>query len=162
MVQSKAMTVKGYLDELPAERRAVVAQVRDIVRRNLPAGYEEAIAYGMIAWQVPLARHPETYNGQPLLYAALAAQKNACSLYLTGCYMDPPTRAALLAAFAAAGKKIDMGKSCVRFRKLDDLALDALGKAIAAVAVPEFILRHENAHPPKGAKKRADARGGRK
>lgn len=153
MVQSKAKTVQGYLDELPPERRAVVAKVRDLVRRNLPAGYEEAMAYGMIGWQVPLARHPETYNGQPLLYAALAAQKNTYSLYLTGCYMDPPTRAGLIAASADAGKTLDMGKSCIRFRKADDLPLAALGKAVAAVALKDFIASHEKVHPPKARNK---------
>jgi hypothetical protein len=162
MVQSKEKTVKGYLDELPPERRAVVAKVREIVRKNLPAGFVEAMAYGMIGWQVPLARYPETYNGQPLLYAALAAQKNAYSLYLTGCYMDPPTRAALIAASASAGKALDMGKSCIRFQKLDDLPLAALGEAVAAVALEEFIAHHEKAHPPKGAGKRAAARGGKR
>jgi Domain of unknown function (DU1801) len=162
MVQSNAKSVKDYLDELPPARRAVVAKVREIVRKNLPAGFEEAMAFGMIGWQVPLARYPETYNGQPLLYAALAAQKNAYSLYLMGCYMDPPTRAALIAASASAGKGLDMGKSCIRFRELDELPIAALGKAVASVALKEFIAHHEKAHPPKAVGKRATARGGKK
>ena len=161
MVQSKAKTVKGYLEELPQERRAVVSKLRDVVRRNLPAGYEEAMAYGMIAWQVPLARFPETYNGQPLMYAALAAQKSGYSLYLTCAYVDSKSKTALVQAFADAGKKLDMGKSCVRFRKLDDLPLEAIGKFIGAVPVKDYLSFHEKAHASQGEEKRANARGGK-
>jgi uncharacterized protein YdhG (YjbR/CyaY superfamily) len=160
MVQSKAKTVKAYLDELPAERRAVVEKVLDVVRRNMPAGYEEGVSYGMIGWVVPLSRHPETYNGQPLVYAGLAAQKNAYSLYLTCANIAPESRAALQKAFADAGKKLDLGKACVRFRKAEDLPLEAIGKFIGAVAVKDCISCYEKARVPQGKKNRANAREG--
>jgi hypothetical protein len=143
MVQSAAQTVKGYLDELPRVRRAVIAKVRDMIRRNLPAGYEEAMGYGMITYSIPLSRYPETYNGQPLMYVALAAQKNNYAVYLTGSYGDPTRAAKLKAGFKAAGKKLDAGKSCIRFKKLEDLPLDVIGEAIADIPADELIARYE-------------------
>jgi hypothetical protein len=139
MVQSAAQTVKGYLDELPKERRAVIAKVRDMIRRNLPAGYEEAMGYGMITYSIPLSRYPETYNGQPLLYVALAAQKNNYAVYLTGSYGDPTRAAKLKAGFKAAGKKLDAGKSCIRFKKLEDLPLDVIAEVAGAVPMKRYI-----------------------
>ena len=144
MVSSSARTVDDYLAELPPERRAVVAAVRDHVNAHLPPGYVESIAFGMIGWAVPLARYPGTYNGQPLAYVALAAQKNAYSLYLMGCYMDSAEDKALRAAYAKAGKKLDMGKSCLRFKSPDDLVLDEIGRIIAGTPVDEFIARYES------------------
>jgi hypothetical protein len=140
---SAAATVDEYLASLPEERRAVVAAVRDLVRRHLPAGYEEGIASGMIGWGVPLARYPDTYNGQPLAYAALAAQKAGYSLYLMDAYVDPARAAELQAAFAQAGLKLDMGKSCLRFKRLADLPLDALGAFIAGRPVDAYIAQYE-------------------
>jgi uncharacterized protein YdhG (YjbR/CyaY superfamily) len=144
MASSKAATVDAYLAELPEERRAVVSAVREMVLRHLPAGYEEAMSYGMIGYAVPLARYPDTYNGQPLAYAALAAQKNYYALYLMSADADGQEQA-LRDAFAAAGKKLDMGKSCIRFRKLDDLPLDAIGQVIASTPPERHIARHEAA-----------------
>ena len=88
----------------------------------MPAGYAESMAYGMIGWAVPLARYPNTYNGQPLGYVALAAQKNYFALYLTCAYQDAAEEAWLADAFARSGKKLDKGKSCVRFRRLEEFA----------------------------------------
>ena len=139
MVQSRAKTVEDYLAELPQERRKVVATMRELVRRHLPAGYVESMAFGMIGWGIPLARYPDTYNGQPLGYVALAAQKSHYALYLMGVYGDLQAEQALRAAFAAAGKKLDLGKSCVRFRKLEDLELDVLGRVIASLP-PEGLI----------------------
>jgi hypothetical protein len=143
MPSSKAETVEQYLQELPEDRRAVLSAVRDLVVRNLPAGYREAMGFGMITWVVPLADYPDTYNGQPLGYAALAAQKNYYALYLNCVYQDPALEQRLRDAFARAGKKLDMGKSCVRFRKLEDLPLDAIGTLIAGTPPRDFIARYE-------------------
>lgn len=142
MAASKAPTVDAYLAELPPDRRAVVSAVRDAVARHLPNGYEEAMSFGMIGYQVPLARYPNTYNKQPLAYAALAAQKHYYSLYLTG-VDHGEGEARVRAAFAKAGKKLDMGKSCIRFRSLDDLPLEALGEVIASMPPDEFVARYE-------------------
>src|SRR5439155_6687617 len=98
---------------------------------------------GMIMYCIPLERFLNTYNGQPLLYVALAAQKNYCALYLMGPHMDTEQLAGLRAAFREAGKKLDMGKSCVRFRKLEDLPLEAIGQVIARMPVKNYLARIE-------------------
>jgi hypothetical protein len=143
MASSSAATAEEYLRELPPERREVVSAVRDVVLRNLPTGYREGMSFGMIGYCIPLERYPDTYNGQPLVCAGLAAQKNHYALYLMGVYQDPQSEAAFREAFAAAGKKLDMGKSCVRFRRLEDLPLDVVGRTIAATPPEELIRQYE-------------------
>jgi hypothetical protein len=143
MASSKAATVEAYLQELPEDRREVVSTVRDLILRSLPDGYTETMAWGMISYGIPLERYPTTYNGQPLGYAALAAQKNNYSLYLMGVYADPEQEAALREAFRREGKKLDMGKSCVRFKKTADLPLDAIGELIGATTPEQYIARYE-------------------
>lgn len=145
MARSNAATVQEYLDELPEDRRAVVSAVREVILQNLPDGYKECLSFGMIGYVLPLERYPDTYNGQPLSYAGLAAQKNHYALYLTCSYMDPEREAWLRDAFQKAGKKLDMGKSCVRFKKLQDLPLDVIGQAVASTAPDAFIARYEAA-----------------
>jgi hypothetical protein len=163
MVKSAATTVEQYLEELPPDRRASAATVRDVILRNLPKGYEESVAWGMITYALPLERYPDTYNGQPLCYAALASQKNHLAVYLTGA-ADPVIEKLIKDGFQKAGKKLDMGKSCIRFRAADDLPLDVIGKAVAAVPPDAFIRQHEKAraHAQAGrktaAKKKASAR----
>jgi uncharacterized protein YdhG (YjbR/CyaY superfamily) len=146
MVGSKATTVEQYLDQLPPERRAVIAKVRDVVRRHLPRGYDETMNWGMISYELPLERYPKTYNGQPLSLAALAAQKNHYALYLTSAYQDTRQRETLEAAFRRAGKKLDMGKSCLRFKRLDDLDLDAVADVVASTPPEKLIALYEAAH----------------
>lgn len=143
MVSSAAATVEAYLAELPPERRAVVATVRDLVNAHLPAGYVETMNWGMISWEIPLARYPITYNKQPLTYAALAAQKNNYALYLMCSYADSQIERDLRAAYAAAGLKLDMGKSCLRFRGLDALLQPAVAAAIASTLPETHIARYE-------------------
>lgn len=143
MVSSAAKTVESYLAALPADKRAMISAVRDVVRRNLPKGYQEEIGFGMIAYNVPLSRLPETYNKQPLMYAALAAQKNYNAIYLMGVYSDAARAKRFTDGFAKAGKKLDMGKSCVRFKTLDDLPLDVIGETIAGLPVDDYIALYE-------------------
>jgi len=145
VVSSRAATVDAYLAELPAERRAEIETVRDVINIALPAGYREGMGYGMIGWVVPLEAYPDTYNKQPLAYAGLAAQKNYNSLYLNCVYASKERTERLKAAFAAAGRKLDMGKSCIRFRKADELALDAIREEIASVSPEQFIRIYEEA-----------------
>ena len=152
MVSSAATTVTHYLEQLPPERRAVVAAVRDAINAHLPPGYVESMAFGMIAWVVPLSRYPDTYNRQPLGYVALAAQKNNYSLYLNCAYGDAANESSLREAYARAGKKLDMGKSCVRFKTLDDLLLDEITRLIASVPVDAFIAHYEAAHAAAGGR----------
>lgn len=145
MVSSKAATVADYIAELPPERAAVVSHVRDLVNAAMPAGYREGMGYGMIGWVIPLEDYPDTYNGQPLAYAGLAAQKNHYSLYLTCVYASKERTERLKAAFAAAGKKLDMGKSCIRFKRIDQLDEDAIASEIASAKPQQFIRIYEQA-----------------
>lgn len=143
MTQPKAATPGEYLAALPADRRAVVSALRDLVLKNLPKGYAETVRSGMLSYEIPLERYPKTYNKLPLAYAALAAQKNYYALYLMSVYSNPAEAKRLEDGFRQAGKKLDIGKSCVRFRTLDDLALDAIAGAIAGTSVETFIERYE-------------------
>ena len=147
-MRSEATTVEEYLAELSPERREIVETVRTTILENLPAGYQEAMNWGMITYQVPLSIYPETYNGKPLMYVALASQKNYLSLYLTGVYIDTEARQAFEAAYRATGKRMDIGKSCVRFRKLDDLPLELIGQSVAAMEMDEFVERVKQGHRP--------------
>ncbi len=139
MPRSTAKTVAEYLAQLPEDRRATIAAVRAHVLRHLPEGYEETMSAGMIAYVIPLARFPKTYNGQPLWYAALASEKSYCSLHLMRAYGDPQQTAMLQQAFARAGKKLDMGKACLRFKIVEDLELDSIGAVIAGTPPAAYI-----------------------
>jgi hypothetical protein len=142
-MQSKATTVQQYLSEIPDERLEAVEAVRDVILDNLPDGFEEVMNWGMITYQVPLSRFPDTYNKKPLMLAALASQKNHMAVYLTGVYANAESRARFTTAYERTGKRMDMGASCVRFRKLDDLPLELVGEAIAEYSVDEFIELNE-------------------
>jgi uncharacterized protein YdhG (YjbR/CyaY superfamily) len=142
-MRSEATTVEGYLAELPADRREAIETVRAVILKNLPAGYEEVMNWGMITYEVPLATYPDTYNKQPLMFAALASQKNHMGVYLTGIYISHEARDEFETAYRATGKRFDVGKSCVRFRKLEDLPLELIGETIASIPVDRLIARFE-------------------
>jgi len=143
MVKSSASTVEDYLEELPPDRRNVISKVRQIILENLPAGYQESMNWGMISYEIPLEMYPDTYNGKPLSYVALAAQKNHYALYLMGVYQDPEQEAWLKDAYEEAGKKLNMGKSCLRFRKLEELPPDVIARVIACTSPEQYIARYE-------------------
>lgn len=145
-MQSDAETVDAYLDELPPERREALATVRAVILDHLPQGYEEVMAGGMITYEVPLTVYPDTYNKKPQMYAALASQKRHMAVYLTNVYGSPDLRARLVAGFAAAGQKLDMGASCIRFRTLELLPLDVIGDMIAATPMDEFVAAAREIH----------------
>ncbi|MEM7145222.1 MAG: DUF1801 domain-containing protein, partial [Verrucomicrobiota bacterium] len=138
MVQSKATTVEGYLKELAPERREVVAAVRDCILKHLPKGYEEAVNWGMISYEVPLERYPETYNKKPLMYCSLAAQKNHYAVYLMCAYVGSKQMEILEKGYEKAGIKLDMGKCCVRFKKLEGVHLPTIGKVVKSCSVAQF------------------------
>lgn len=142
-MRSEAATVQEYLAELSPDRRQTVAAIRDLVNDALPQGYVETMNWGMISWEIPLERYPDTYNGQPLGVAALASQKHKCSLYLHGPYMVPELTERIREGFAEAGKKLDMGKSCIRFKTMDDLPEDVIREAVAALDPDQFIEAYE-------------------
>ncbi len=143
MAQSTAKTVYEYLDELSPDRREAIATVREVILLHLPPGYEETMQYGMIGYVIPLERYPVTYNGQPLAYAALASQKNYMSVYLMNIYSDKEAEQWFVDQYKASGKKLNMGKSCLRFKKLEDLPIDLIGKAIERTKVDDFIELYE-------------------
>jgi len=132
-------SVASFLESLPAERRQEVERIRAVVRARMPKGYEEVVKRNMLVYQVPLARYPDTYNGQPLWYVALASGKSYLSLHLVPVYGDPAQARRLEDGFKAAGKKLDMGKACIHFHHADDLALEAIGDVVASVPMDRWI-----------------------
>lgn len=136
---SRAAATTSVFAKVPAERRRELDKVSAVIRRHLPAGYEEAVSGGCLVWQVPLAAYPDTYNGHPLWYAALAAQKNHLSLHLLCAYGDPALAQRLKDGFRAAGKRLDMGKACIRFKAADDLALDVVGDVVSRVPMARYV-----------------------
>jgi hypothetical protein len=149
MPSTSPETVAEYLRGLDPERRRTLNAVRRVVNENLPKGYVEGLNYGIICWFVPLKTFPDTYNGHPLCCAALAAQKNYNSLYLMAAYGDPKQAAVLRDGFKQHGLKLDMGKSCVRFKSLEDLPLDVIGSVIASLPPQKLIDAHEAVHAKK-------------
>jgi uncharacterized protein YdhG (YjbR/CyaY superfamily) len=144
-MQSEADTVEEYINDLPEDRQDQIKTVRQVILENLPEGYEEVMNWGMITYQVPLATYPNTYNGKPLMYAALASQKNHIAVYLSGIYSSKARRETFESKYKATGKRYDVGKSCVRFRKLDDLPLPLIGETIASIDVETFLRQYEEA-----------------
>lgn len=147
-MQSKAKTVKEYLAELPPERKAAIQAVRKVILKNLPKGCEEIMQYGMIGYVVPHSVYPPGYHcdpKQPLPFMGLASQKNHMAIYMMGIYMDKETESWFTKAYKASGKKLNMGKSCVRFKKLEELALEVIGRAVGRTPVKEYIAQYEKA-----------------
>ncbi len=140
-----ATTVKDYLASLTPEQRSVIDPVRSLILSHLPSGFVESINWGMLSYEVPLEIYPHTYNKKPLNYIGLAVQKQYYSLYLMPAYMDKSVYQTLMNAFESAGKKLSLGKSCIRFKKVEDLPLDLIGSIIASHSVESFIRAYETA-----------------
>ncbi len=143
MVSSDAATVEDYVAEISADRRGDVETVRGLVLENLPDGYVETMRWGMITYEVPLERYPDTYNGKPLMYVALAAQKRHLALYLTNVAFVHGGEEAFKTKYLKTGKKLDMGRSCLRFKRVDDLAIDLIAQSIRSTPPNEFIRQYE-------------------
>lgn len=148
-MQSKAKTVEEYLEEMPEDRREQISVVRNEILEFLPDGIDEVMRWGMITYEIPLETYPDTYNGQPLMFAALANQKNHMAVYLIGIYADEKLSKTFEESYKATGKKMDIGRSCVRFKQIDDLPLFLIGKAIAAVSSDDIIRYYENSRTKK-------------
>lgn len=145
-MQSKATTVADYLAQLPADRRAEIQVVREVILRNLDKDYEEGMQYGMIGYYVPHRVYPAGYHcdpRQPVTFAGLASQKNHMSVYLMCVYGSEEQKRLFEEAWKRTGKKLDMGKSCIRFKKAEDLALDVLGETIRRVPARKYIEHFE-------------------
>ena len=143
--------IESYLAKLPADRRDALAKVRAVINANLPKGYEERFQYGMIAWGVPESVLPakEVYNKQPLAFTALGSQKSDMTLHLMHVYADAKERAWFEKAYKASGKKLDMGKGCLRFGSLDALPLDVIGELMTHVPVDAYVANYRK---QRGAK----------
>jgi hypothetical protein len=147
-MQSKATSVDQYLSGLPADRRAALETVRKVLLANLDQEYEEGMQYGMIGYYVPHRVFPAGYHcdpKQPLPFAGLASQKNHMSLYLMCVYGHAPLAEWFRQAWAKTGKKLDMGKACVRFKRVEGLVLDVIGEAIRRVPVKKYLQQYEQA-----------------
>jgi hypothetical protein len=149
-MQSKAATVDQYIKELPSDRREAISAIRQVFLKNLNKGFEERMSYGMIGYCVPHSIYPAGYHcdpKQPLPFVAIASQKNAISVYLFCIYADSAEEDRFRKAWAATGKKLDMGKSCVRFKKLEDCALDVLADTLKRITVQTHIAQYEKSIP---------------
>ena len=160
-----ASTVDQYLAALPADRRAALSAVRKVINENLPDGYEEGMQFGMIGWYVPLSMYPAGYGENPkvpLPFLALASQKSGMVLHFLCFYGHPTLSTWFTSEYKKSGKKLDMGKGCVRFKSLEDLALDVVGRTVARVSVEEHMANYQAARAllskssaKKGTKKSA-------
>jgi len=145
-MQSKAATVAQYLAELPPDRRAAIEAVREVMLANLDEDYEEGMQYGMIGYYVPHRIFPPGYHcdpRQPLPFAGLASQKNYMSLYLGSVYGNTDHEAWFRKAWAATGRKLDMGKCCIRFEKIEDVALDVVGESVRRVPTRKYVVYYQ-------------------
>ncbi len=157
MAKQQFAKVKDYLDSLPEDRRKALRKVRAAVNRRLPKGYKEGIQYGMIGWFVPHSVYPDGYHcdpKQPVPFAGLASQKNYMSLYLMCIYGDPKHKAWFEKEWKKTGKKLSMGKSCVRFKTVDDVPLDLIEEAVARVPVEDFLAHYDKMIPASKRRKR--------
>ena len=161
-MQSSAKTVEEYLKELPADRREAINAVRGVILANLPKGYEERMSYGMIGYVVPHSIYTKGYQCNPkvpLPFVNLGSQKNHMAFYLMCCYCDPKLKAWFEKAWKDAGKKLDMGGGCVRFKKLEDVPLEVIGQLVASLPVDVYIRRIEKVFAEgRAAKKTAKAK----
>jgi hypothetical protein len=160
-MQSQATTVEQYLSELPEDRRAALQAIREVILKHLPTGYTEGMQYGMIGYFVPHSRYPAGYHcdpRQPLPFGGLASQKNHMAVYLMGLYGNSAAEAAFRAAWSKTGRKLDMGKCCIRFKRLEDMPLEVLGDTIAAMPVDKYIAAYEKALGSRGGKSSSPAK----
>ncbi len=151
-MQSSAKSVSEYIKSLPEDRKKAITVVRAAIRKSLPKGYEEVMQYGMISYVVPLSLYPDGYLGDgktPLPYVSLASQKGYMSVYLMGLYADSNLLELFVKSYAASGKKLNMGKSCVRFKNVENLPLNVLSKAVSKISVSQMIKLYEKSHTKK-------------
>lgn len=165
-MQSKATTVDQYLAELPPDRREAIGALRAVISKNLPKGYEEGMQWGMPSYFVPHSACPAGYHcqpDQPLPFVGLASQKNHMAFYGFCIYTDDALRNRFVEDWKKTGKKLDMGKSCVRFKKLEDVPLKVIGDAVKRVPMKKFIKQYEaQLQQTNAGKKTAKKKAGKK
>ena len=153
-----APTVAEYLAALPADRRTALSGVRKVINQNLPDGYEEGMQFGMIGWYVPLSAYAAGYGDNPkvpLPLVGLGSQKTGMVLHFIGLYLNPELSSWFAGEYTKSGKKLDMGKGCVRFKSLEDLPLDVIGRTIARVPVEEHIATYRATRASSAKRKTA-------
>lgn len=153
MFNAKAKSVADYLANLTPDRRSMLGKLRKLIKQHLPKGYKESFNWGAIVYEVPLSVYPTTYNGQPLTYAALAATKAGGSVHLMCAYGNPKNTQVLVDGFKRAGKKLDMGKACIRFRTIDDLDLDSIATVVASTPLEKYVAFAESVRTRKAGAK---------
>ncbi len=152
-MQSKAKTVTEYIDSLPPERKQIIGAIRKVILKNLPKGFQEEMNYGMIGYVVPHKIYPDGYHCDPTLplpFLSVASQKNFIAIYHMGIYAQPK----LLEWFqdewrAHSTKKLDMGKSCIRIKKPEDVPLDLIGELVTKMTPQQWIGIYEKAFKNK-------------
>ncbi len=150
MPTAKPTTIAAYMKSLPADRRELVQAIRDTINANIDSVFEEGMQYNMPAWFVPHSAYPAGYHcdaKQPLPFASVASQKSHVGIYLFCLYQDETAHADFVKAWTATGNKLDMGKSCIRVKKLENVPLDVLGKAIKKMKAKEFIASYDAVRP---------------
>ncbi len=147
-MQYKASTVDEYIEQLPEERQVVATKLRALANEKLPKGFEEVLNYGMPSWVVPHTTYPDGYHCDPKLplpFLSIASQKNFVAVYHSGCYADPELMEWFKEEYPNYVKtKLDMGKSCIRFKKMDTIPYELLGKLFAKVTVQQWVDRYES------------------
>ncbi len=154
---SEVQDVEEYLASLPEDRREAITAIREVILKNLPKGYEEGIQWGMPSYFVPLSEYPSGYNcqpDQPLPFVGFASQKNHMAFYGFCIYIDEVLKDRFVEDWKKTGKKLDMGKSCVRFKKLEDVPLKVIGDAVKRVPMKKYIKQYEEQLQNSGSRKR--------
>ncbi|MCB0826825.1 MAG: DUF1801 domain-containing protein [Armatimonadetes bacterium] len=154
---SKYASVQDYLDSLPEDRRVAIEAVREVILRNLPKGFEEGIQYNMIGYYVPHSIYPDGYHcdpKEPVPFISLASQKSHMAVYMFCIYASEELTNWFIEEYKKSGKKMDMGKSCVRFKKLENLPLELVGEAVGKISLEEFVAMYEEQIPPSKRKKK--------
>lgn len=156
-MQSKAATVDTYLAEIPEDRQKAIAKLRSVIKKNLPKGFKEGMGYGMMGWSVPHSIYPAGYHcnpKDPLPFMGLASQKNSINLYHMGIYADPKLLKWFQDAHAKASpKKLDMGKSCIRYKKPEDIPFELIGELASKITPQQWIEMYESAFRKGSTKK---------
>jgi hypothetical protein len=154
---SEVQDVEEYLASLPEDRREAITAIREVILKNLPKGYEEGVQWGMPSYFVPLSEYPSGYNcqpDQPLPFVGFASQKNHMAFYGFCIYIDEVLKDRFVEDWKKTGKKLDMGKSCVRFKKLEDVPLKVIGDAVKRVPMKKYIKQYEEQLQNSGSRKK--------
>lgn len=156
-MQSKATTVEAYIAELPEDRKKAITDLRKVIKKNLPKGFKEVMGYGMMGYSVPHSLYPAGYHcnpKDPLPFIGLASQKNFIAVYHMGIYADPKLLKWFTDAHAkASAKKLDMGKSCMRYKKPEDIPYELIGELASKISVDEWIEKYETVFKDSRKKK---------